>query len=51
MEGMGCVLSHPTPEQVRMITLPFPLPVQQVSQEGPWERTDDFTGQSTQRQA
>ena len=34
MEGMGCVLSHPTSEQVRMITLPFPLPVQQVSQEG-----------------
>lgn len=50
MGRMGCVLPHPSSEQVRLIALPFPLPVQQVSQEAPWERTDAFTGQPTQRQ-
>lgn len=44
MEEMGCVLPHPPSEQVRLITVPFPLPVQQVSQGVPWERTDAFTG-------
>lgn len=44
MEGMGCVLPHPSSEQVRLNTVPFPLPVQQVSQEVPRERTDAFTG-------
>lgn len=51
MGGMGCVSPHPTSKQVRLITLPFPLPVQQVSQGAPWERTDAFTSQPTQRQA
>lgn len=51
MEGMGCVLPHPCSEQVRLITLPFPLPVQQVSQGILREGTDAFTGQPTQRQA
>lgn len=32
MGGVGCVLPHPTSEQVGLITLPCPLPVQQVSQ-------------------
>lgn len=51
MEQVGRALPHPSPEQVRLITLPFPLPVQQVSQGAAWERTDAFTGQPTQRQA
>lgn len=51
MEQVGRVLPHPSPEQVRLITVPFPLPVQQVSQGAAWERTDAFTGQPTQRQA
>lgn len=32
MEQVGRDLPHPTPEQVRLIIFPFPLPVQQVSQ-------------------
>lgn len=51
MEQVGRVLPHPSPEQVRLITVPFPLPAQQVSQGAAWERTDAFTGQPTQRQA
>lgn len=50
MKGVGCVLPHPSSEQVRLITLPFPLPVQQVNQGAPWERTNAFTGHPTQRQ-
>lgn len=51
MGGMGCVLPHPTSEQVGLITLPFPLPVQQVSQGAPWESADACPGQPTQRRA
>lgn len=51
MEQVGRDLPHPSPEQVRLIILPFPLPVQQVSQGEAWERTDAFTSQPTQRQA
>lgn len=50
MEQVGGYLPHPSPEQVRLIILPFPLPVQQVSQGEAWERTDAFTSQPTQRQ-
>lgn len=51
MEQVGRDLPHPTPEQVRLIIFPFPLPVQQVSQGEAWERTDAFTSLPPQRQA
>lgn len=43
MGRKGCVLPH--------YSLPFPLPVLQVSQGEPWEKIDAFTSQPTQRQA